>query len=252
MKKVLSVIKSVFTLLIIILAVCMMIFTIISTATFDRTDRDIFGYKAFVVLSDSMSATDFKAGDLILVKETDPASLSEGDIIAFQSVSADNYGDVITHKIRSITTDANGNPGFITYGTTTGKDDDTIVNYDFVIGKYQSKIPGVGRFFQFLKTTPGYIICILIPFLLLILIQGFNSIKLFRRYKAEQTAEIKAEREKLREEREQSQRMMEELMKMKQELSEKKAGESTPTAEQDTAELNVRKEKTDSEEPPMQ
>ena len=35
-------------------------------------DRSLFGYKAFIVLSDSMKATDFDAGDLVLVKEVDP------------------------------------------------------------------------------------------------------------------------------------------------------------------------------------
>ncbi len=39
--------------------------------TFDRADRSLFGYKAFIVLSDSMSATDFSAGDLVLSKAND-------------------------------------------------------------------------------------------------------------------------------------------------------------------------------------
>ena len=82
MKKVLNIIKNIFVWLVVLLAVCMMIFTIVSVNSFDRTDRDIFGYKAFIVRSDSMSATDFSAGDLILVKEVDPATLKAGDIIS--------------------------------------------------------------------------------------------------------------------------------------------------------------------------
>ena len=39
---------------------------------FDRTDRSLFGYKVFVVLSDSMSATDFRAGDIVLARKVDP------------------------------------------------------------------------------------------------------------------------------------------------------------------------------------
>ena len=57
--------------LMVALAVFMMIFTIVSVSTFDRADRSLFGYKAFIVLSDSMSKTDFNAGDLVLVKEID-------------------------------------------------------------------------------------------------------------------------------------------------------------------------------------
>ena len=136
MKKALHILKTVLVWLVVALAVCMMIFTIVSVNTFDRTDRSLFGYKAFIVLSDSMSATDFSAGDLILSKEVDPSTLQAGDIISFQSTDPDNYGEVVTHKIRELTTDENGNPGFVTYGTTTGKNDETIVTDDFVLGKY--------------------------------------------------------------------------------------------------------------------
>ena len=198
MKKALSIVKKILVLAIVLVAVCMMIFTIVSVTTFDRTDRDIFGYKAFIVLSDSMSATDFSAGDLVLTKEVDPSTLQIGDIIAYQSINTENYGEVVTHKIRELVTTAEGNPGFITYGTTTDTNDENIVEYSFVLGKYQTHLPGVGKFFQFLKTTPGYIVCIFIPFLLLILIQGFNSIRLFRKYRREQMEEMNAEREKLK------------------------------------------------------
>ena len=238
MKKVLNIIKNIFVWLVVLLAVCRMIFTIVSVNSFDRTDRDIFGYKAFIVRSDSMSATDFSAGDLILVKEVDPATLKAGDIISYQSTNTENYGEVVTHKIRELTTDAEGNPGFVTYGTTTDQNDKNIVTYSFVLGKYQTKLPGVGKFFQFLKTTPGYIVCIFLPFLLLILVQGINSIRLFRQYKKEQLAELEAEcekeraemaaeRQRLEEQQAESQKMMAELLKLKNELS----GKETPATE---------------------
>ncbi len=245
MKKALNIIKNIFVWLMVILAVGMMIFTIISVNTFDRADRSLFGYKAFIVLSDSMSATDFSAGDLVLSKEVDPATLQAGDIISYQSTNPENYGEVVTHKIRELTTDTEGSPGFVTYGTTTDTNDENIVTYDFVLGKYQTKLPGVGKFFQFLKTTPGYIVCIFLPFLLLILVQGINSIRLFRRYKQEQMAEIEAqreqeraemaaERERLEAERLESQKMMAELLQLKKELS----GNASPqeqSAEEDNS-----------------
>ena len=225
MKKTLNVIKNVLVWLIVAMAVFMMIFTVVSVTTFDRRDRSLFGYQAFIVLSDSMSKTDFSAGDLVLVKEVDPATLQEGDIISYTSQNSANYGETVTHKIRKMTTDANGEPGFITYGTTTDTDDERIVTYSDVLGKYRTHIPKVGSFFLFLKTTPGYIVCILIPFLLLILLQGFNCIKLFRQYKQEQTAELQAQREKLEAERAESQRLMAELQALKAELAGQKKDE---------------------------
>ena len=244
MKKALHILKSIFVWLVVALAVLMMIFTIVSVATFDRNDRSLFGYKAFIVKSDSMKATDFAAGDLILAKEVDPATLKAGDIISYQSTNTENYGEVVTHKIRELTTAGDGSPGFITYGTTTDTNDENIVTYSFVLGKYQTRLPGVGQFFQFLKTTPGYIVCIFLPFLLLILVQGVNSIRLFKRYKKEQLAELEAqreqeraelaeERERLEAERLQSQQMMAELLELKKELSGKAAGGGTDTAAKD-------------------
>ena len=218
--KVLKIIRSIFVWLMVALAACMMIFTIVSVSTFDRADRNLFGYKAFIVLSDSMKATDFDAGDLVLVKEVDCSTLKEGDIISYTSQNTSNYGETVTHKIRKLTTDANGEPGFVTYGTTTDTDDETIVTYPYVLGKYQSHIPKIGTFFQFLKTTPGYIVCILIPFLLLILLEGIRCIRLFRKYKAEQQAELQAERDKIEADRAETQRMMQELLQMKAQMGQ--------------------------------
>ena len=83
MKKALSIIKNIFVVLIVFVAIGMMIFTVVSVNTFNRSDRSLFGYKAFIVLSDSMSKTDFDAGDLIFVKEVDDyATLKEGDIVS--------------------------------------------------------------------------------------------------------------------------------------------------------------------------
>ena len=229
--KALKIIRSIFVWLMVALAVFMMIFTIISVSTFDRADRNLFGYKAFIVLSDSMSKTDFNAGDLVLVKEVDPSTLKEGDIIAYTSQNTSNYGETVTHKIRKITTDANGEPGFVTYGTTTDTDDETVVTYPYVLGKYSSRIPKVGAFFQFLKSTPGYIVCVLIPFLLLILLEGIRCIRLFRKYKAEQQAELQAERDKIEADRAETQRMMQELLQMKAQMAQSNGGETPKTDE---------------------
>ena len=221
MKRVLSILKRTLVWLVVALAVFMMIFTIISVTTFNRNDRDLFGFKAYIVNTDSMSKTDFNAGDLIFVKEVDASTLKEGDIITYMSQNSDSFGETITHKIRKLTTDAEGNPGFITYGTTTDTDDETIVTYPYVLGKYETHLPKVGTFFNFLKTTQGYFVCIFIPFMLLILYQGINFFRLFRRYKKEQLEEMEAERAKIEAEREENAKMMAELQALKAKLEGK-------------------------------
>lgn len=221
MKNVWNTLKTVIVSLIAVVAVAMMVFTIISVTTFDHTDRALFGYRAFIVRSDSMAATDFDAGDLILVKETDPSTLVAGDIISFMSTDQASYGEIITHKIREATTTDDGIPCFITYGTTNNVDDQTPVPYVNVLGKYEVCFPGVGTFFAFLKTTPGYICCILIPFLLLIASQGMNTVKIFRQYRKEQMEDMASEREQLEAERAENRKLKEELERMKGEMTSK-------------------------------
>jgi len=228
MKKAWRIISRILVWVVVIVAVAVMIFTIVSVNTFNRNDRNIFGYKAFIVLSDSMNATDFDAGDLVLIKQVDPTTLQEGDIISYQSQDPENYGQTVTHKIRRKTTDESGNPGFITYGTTTDTDDKVVVTYPFILGKYQFSLPKVGTFFQFLKTPQGYIVCILVPFMLLILYQGLNCVKLFRQYKKEQMEELQEEKDRIEAERKRSEEMMAQLLAMKDQI----AAQAAPAAPQ--------------------
>ncbi len=240
MKKALNIIKNILVWALAALAVGMMIFTIISVNTFDRNDRDIFGYKAYIVRSDSMASVMgdaekgyFNAGDLAIVKEVDPTTLVPGDIIAYMSTDTKIYGSTVTHMIKELTADIDGNPGFITYGTATGTEDEITVTYPYVLGKYETRIPYVGTFFTFLKTTPGYLVCIFLPFLILIGVQGFNSVLLFKKYREEQMAELEearekeraelaAEREAIAEERRKQEEMMQKLLEMQEAMNKEK------------------------------
>ncbi len=216
-RKALDIIKNVLVWLVVAVAVLMAIFTFASKV-FGDGNASLFGYRAYIVRSDSMSATHFNAGDLIFSKEVDGASLQEGDVITFISSGTESFGEIVTHKIRTKTTDANGNPGFITYGTTTGTDDESVVTYEYIQGKYTGNIPGAGYFFDFLKTPQGYAVLILTPFLILIIYQGINCINLFRRYKKEQTAELEAEKAQISAEREETAKMLAELQALKAQM----------------------------------
>ena len=211
MKKVCNIIWNVFVAVLAIIAVCVMIYTILTVAFVNAGERTVFGYKMLIVVSDSMSATDFSAGDVIFVKEVNPQELKSGDIIAFTSRAAGNYGETVAHKIRSLTTDREGDPGFITYGTTTGVDDSEIVTYGDVLGQYRMKVPSIGKFFAFLKTVPGYLLFVLIPFSILIIAQSISCVKTYKEYRQGEMISIQEERNKLQAEREEVQRLKAEL-----------------------------------------
>lgn len=240
-KKILNIALKVVTWLLVAFTVFMMIFTVVTVTTVDRNDRSIFGVKFYIVQTDSMSLSEnnkdmdvhFNAGDIvIIINVDDPRALQVGDVIAFMSTNSVSYGETVTHMIREVKKTDDGKVlGYVTYGTNTGTDDEALVEPEYVLGAYSGKLPGVGNFFAFVKSTPGYIVCILVPFLLLILYNGVNVIRLFRKYKREQMADMQAEKEKLEAERAENQRMMQELLALKAQLDKKEGGEGTSPAE---------------------
>ena len=239
-KKILNVALKVATWLLVAFTVFMMVFTIVTVATVDKNDRAIFGTRFYIVQTDSMSLSEnnqdldvhFNAGDIILVKDVaDPYALKEGDIIAFISMNDVSYGETVTHMIREVKTHSNGKvKGYVTFGTNTGASDEALVEPEYIIGKYAGKLPGVGNFFAFVKSVPGYIVCILVPFLLLILYNGVDVIRLFRQYKKEQMEAMQAEKDKIEADRAETQRMMQELLALKAQLEQKSSETSAPVA----------------------
>ncbi|BCI59524.1 signal peptidase I [Solibaculum mannosilyticum] len=225
MKKTLQVIGRVVTALILIFSVFIMIFTVLSVTMVNKENATLFGYKPYIVLSDSMN-TEFQVGDMAISKQVDPSTLQPGDIITYRSIDPANYGEMVTHKIREATT-YEGKPAFITYGTTTGVDDAYPALQENVFGKYVFHLPKMGYFFQFLKSTAGYVTLILIPFLLLIVLQSVKFVRLFRQYKREQMeevdtqkAEAQAQLEEARKEREKTEAMLAELERLKSRLED--------------------------------
>ena len=178
---------SVFTWLVTACAVFMMLFTLISVRFLDHTQRSLFGLQFYAVQSDSMAATDFRAGDIIISRRIKPEKLEEGDIITFVSQSPKFFGQTVTHKIRRVTTDTDGSLAFVTYGTTTNEDDGALAR--LILGKYVCRLPQFGTFFAFLKTTLGYVLCILLPFLILLILQAVHFIRLLLAYRGTQVAD---------------------------------------------------------------
>jgi len=244
-KKILNIALRIFTWLLVAFTVFMMIFTIISATTVDKNDRNLFGIRFYIVKTDSMSKSElnadmdvhFSAGDIILVKNVkDSTALQAGDIISFMSTNSDSYGETITHMIREVKTTDDGHVlGYVTFGTNTGVSDEALVEPEYVLGKYAGKLSGVGNFFAFVKSTPGYIVCILIPFTLLILYNGVNVIRLFRKYKKEQTEIMEAERAEIAAERKQNEDMLRELQALKEQLAKQSADNSSAPAPENGA-----------------
>ena len=235
-KKGLSIAVRILALIVVVFSVAMMVFTIFSVSTVNsEKGRTVFGYKFFIVLTGSMSPSEknahldvhFSEGDIIIVKDLDDdekKQLSAGDIITFVSANEETWGKTISHMIRSVIKDDDGNViAYKTFGTNTDTDDEVPVEWHQVEGVYSSKLPKLGNFFNFVKSTQGYIICIFVPFALLILYNGVNCIRLFKKYKREQNKVLEDEKAEIAAERQQNADMMKELLALKAELERKQA-----------------------------
>ena len=233
LKRTLSISVRVFTYLLIAFTVFMMLFTVITVTTVDENERTVFGVRFYIVRTDSMSKSDknadldvhFNAGDIVVAKTVkDKKAFKEGDIITFISMNDDEVTKfkALTHMIREVKKNSKGEViGYVTFGTNTGVNDDALVEPEDVLGIYAGKLPTVGKFFAFVKSTPGYITCILVPFLLLILYNGVNVIVLFKKYKNEQKELLDAERAEIAEERRKTEEMLRELQALKEQLEQK-------------------------------
>ena len=183
-----------------------------------------------------MSATDFSAGDMIVVQEVDVSTLNKDDIITFYSTDSKSFGEIITHKIRDVIKNKDGQlVGFKTFGTTTNTDDETLVDPTLVIGKYQSNIPQLGYFIQFMQTTPAYILFVAIPFVIIIGSEVIKCIKIINENKKEKLKQVQEETEErerlLEEERLKNEQMQKELEDLRKQLAATQGQQQEETEE---------------------
>ena len=162
--------KVVCIIILIILIPILFVNGVILVNSFIHPDEipSFFGWKPFIVLSGSME-TEIDAGDVAVVKETDTASLKKGDIIAFKSGEI-----VITHRIYDIIQEE-GETRYITKGDNNNAEDNGYVLPEQIEGVYQFKISRLGNIEMFIQTPIGMIVCLSIPFIILVLLQVVDS-----------------------------------------------------------------------------
>lgn len=235
-KKALKITGNVLTVAVAILVVIMTVLTVFSMVFNRDGTASVFGVQAYVVQSDSMTP-EFAAGDVIFSEEVNPEELVAGDIITFISRDSASYGQTITHCIRKVTTH-NGELAFITYGIATGVDDGTPAAASDVLGRYTFRIAGLGSFFEFLKSVPGYIVCILLPFLVIIGLQIANIVSAVRAARAEKAAAAAAERSRV-------EALEEEVARLRAQVGGASAGAQTPQPAEAQADIKTAEAQTD-------
>ena len=148
----------------------------------------IFGFRPFSVQSDSMAPV-FYQGDLVIDRAvSDPSTLKEGDIITFWTVI--NGQKVLnTHRIIAIT-DYGNYLYFDTKGDNNTIADTTGVHQNDIVGVYRFKLANVGTVLDFLQTTAGFGVCIVLPVAIFFI---YELISFFRTLMAYKTEKVRLE-----------------------------------------------------------
>lgn len=180
-------------LCIILLPILIMNVTMIIKGYTNKDQYPTFlGYAPMIVLTDSMYPQ-IKSGDLIIVKTVEPEKVQPEDVISFFDPDS-KENSVLTHRVVRI--EQEESLRFITKGDANNAED-TPVPAENLIGVYQSRIEGAGKVAMFLQTTPGLLVSVGVP-LLLLLAYEFLRRRRYDREKKEDTDALLAELEALR------------------------------------------------------
>lgn len=165
---------------IVILIAALYAFTTMATRD-NQNVSSLLGYTPLVVKTNSMSPT-FDAGDLIFIKKCDLDTLKEGDIICFHTIIDNEYA-LNTHRIEKID-ESNGVRSYTTMGdNNNGIADRHIISNGDIVGKYTGHLKKAGKVMDFLSSSTGFLIVIVIPMLLFFIYQVYNLIMISIRLK---------------------------------------------------------------------
>ena len=174
---------------------------------------NIFGMGMLSVQTDSMKGT-FESGDMIFVNmldEADFANLNPGDVVTYFDMSLHAFN---THEIVSINLEERYLITTATYNYVHPGGEitpDQPVGFDNVLGQYNGRmIAGLGNGLDYLQTSAGFALFIILPVLMVIIFEGMlltrhnmamNRDKIEKQYAEERenaVQNIESERERIR------------------------------------------------------
>ena len=184
------------TILCVILVPVLIINCILIVKSFTSEEvPSVAGALPLIVLTDSMYPV-IESGDLIICHTAEPEEIAVGDVIAFFD-PAGNGSSIVTHRVIEVT-EQNGAPAWRTKGDNNNTEDRLAVPADKLVAVYEgTRLAGFGNVALFMQTTPGLIVCVVCPILLLV---GYDMIRRRQYEKANQkdTDALMAELEELR------------------------------------------------------
>ena len=155
----------------------------------------VAGKLPLIVLTDSMYPV-IQSGDLIICSTAQPEEIEAGDVIAFFD-PAGNGTTIVTHRVLEVT-ELDGQTAWRTKGDNNNTEDRLLVTGEKLVAVYEgTRLAGFGNVALFMQTTPGLIVCVVCPILLLV---GYDMIRrrMYEKANKQDTDQLLAELEELR------------------------------------------------------
>lgn len=170
--RVIGIVVNVVLVLAIVLAVMA---TYVSFSTQNGNVPAIFNLRLYSVQTTSMEPTLMKGDLVISTAVKDPKELKRDDIITYWTI-IDGERVLNTHRIVEIS-QVSGSLGFTTKGDSNTTNDAQYVHQKDVVGKVgkigekYTRLGGVGKVFDYLQTSQGFLLVVVIPVLIFLLYQ---------------------------------------------------------------------------------
>lgn len=156
--------------LLLVLSVGLCVFILAQKFVFKESG--IFGYRTFVIVTRSMSPI-LEIGDVIVIKKVEPSTIKEGDVVTYLGEESDFKGKIVTHLVKDIDKDEQGNYLFYTKGNVTNMMD-PVVREDQLYGKLVYRLYIISLVSKLIRSKYGFIALIFVPLVIILIKQLWN------------------------------------------------------------------------------
>lgn len=124
-----------------IIIVCLILAAVIIMQKITDSNKSIYGYRIFRVITGSMEP-EYDVGEVVISKSIAPEDIKVGDDIVYLGKYGEYNGKIIMHNVVQIETDSNGNLNFHAKGLHSSSVEDPLIKADQIYGvvKFKSKI----------------------------------------------------------------------------------------------------------------
>lgn len=153
LKKIINIIE--YTIILLIISVNAIL--VIKSVKNPNKTPDLFGKKAFIIVSGSMIPT-IQIGDVVVIQDSNSANT--GEIIAFRRDT-----NVIVHRVIK-EMNVNGKTMYQTQGDNNNTADLELVDMQNIEGVYITKIPWIGNVLMFVYNNLAFVVVVIVLILI--------------------------------------------------------------------------------------